>query len=279
MSETIAQVLRKASQKLISQTNVPQLEAEILLAHVLRQPRSYLFSRSNEVLLPAMENSFWSLVNRREQGEPVAYLIGHREFWSLDLEITKEVLIPRPETELLVELVLEKMGSCAHVKLADLGTGSGAIAIAIAHERPQWEIYAADQSQVALNVALRNAKRLNIQNVIFSQGDWLDAFPAIQFDVIVSNPPYLANDDVHLQLGDLRFEPSLALISGKEGLDAIRKIVASSRRYLKCDGYLFLEHGYQQGEAVRGLLETAGYTDIETFRDLATLERVTFGKV
>jgi len=277
MSDSIALHLRRASQQLRVVTDVPQLEAEILLAYSLKQSRTYLLARSNDSLSLQTETFFLEMIQRRLQGEPIAYLVGRKEFWSLDLKITSDVLIPRPETELLVELVLNKTHN-TKIRLADLGTGSGAIALAIAHERPSWEIYATDQSAAALKIAQHNANQLHIQNITFLQGEWCE--PLIStFDIIVSNPPYLAENDPHLQEGDLRFEPKAALISSKNGLNDLFKIILSSYPYLKDKGCLWVEHGYQQGELVRKYFANIGYTAIETYRDVAGLERATCGYV
>lgn len=254
---------------------LPILEREVLLAYVLNVSREYLHTWPEKILTSLQQETFLALVQQRLQGEPIAYLIGRREFWSLDLLVTKDVLIPRPETELLVELVLEKV-SAPQAVIADLGTGSGAIALALARERPHWIIHAVDASFAALQIAKANAERLQINNVIFYQGDWCEPLPLVSFDAIVSNPPYIAEGDVHLSQGDLRFEPMLALMSGDEGLQDIKEIIFNAREYLKNSGFLFLEHGFQQAKNVASILTKAGYTDTETCLDLTGWERVTF---
>jgi release factor glutamine methyltransferase len=215
---------------------------------------------------------------RRAAGEPLAYLTGRREFWSLDLAVTPDVLIPRPETELLVELALQRIPRNVKVDIADLGTGSGAIALALAHERPLTRVLATDASAATLTVARDNAARLRNGNIEFAQGDWCAALGNRKFDLIVSNPPYIADKDAHLQQGDLRFEPRAALASGADGLDAIRVIVHGAPAHLKPGAWLMFEHGHEQGLAVRDLLEKSGFVEVFTERDLEGRERVTGGR-
>lgn len=253
----------------------PRFEAELLLGHALGRDRAWLFAHGDAALNAAQQATFGALVERRIAGEPVAYLIGVRGFWTLDLAVQPGVLIPRPETELLVELALPRLAD--HARLADLGTGSGAIALAIASERPQAQITAVDISVEALAVAQRNAARAGIGNVRFCQGDWLTPLAGERFEVIVSNPPYLAANDPHLQQGDLRFEPVSALASGSDGLDAIRGIIAAAPEHLAPGGWLLLEHGWTQGEVVRALLAAAGFAAVSTARDLEQRERVSMG--
>lgn len=254
----------------------PRFEAELLLGHALGRDRAWLFAHGNDLLSAAQHAAFHALIARRVAGEPVAYLLGARGFWTLDLAVQPGVLIPRPETELLVELALLRLAD--HARLADLGTGSGAIALAIASERPQAPIIATDISVEALAIAQRNAASAGIGNVTFRQGDWLAPLTAERFDVIVSNPPYLAADDPHLQQGDLRFEPALALASGSDGQDAIRRIVADAPGHLVRGGWLLLEHGWTQGSAVRALLAAAGFVEVSTALDLEQRERVSMGR-
>ncbi len=268
MSQTIADLLRWAKLEL----NSSELDADILLAHVLKVSRSYLLAFSERELTEAEKKLFEKLIAERKKKIPIAYLTGHREFWSLDFSVTPDTLIPRPETELLVELILQKIQGDNKI-IADLGTGSGAIALAIAHERPHWKVYATDASEKALHIAKLNAKYLHLKNVIFSQGIWCAALPAIKFDVIVSNPPYIAADDPHLE--DLHYEPKTALIADDNGLSDFRIIIAEAKLYLQAGGLLLLEHGFNQGEQVRNLLREAGYLQVETYRDLAGLERAT----
>lgn len=254
-----------------------RLEAEVLLLHVLGKPRAWLYAHADDELAPAPREAFDALVARRAAGEPVAYLTGSREFWSLDLRVTPATLIPRADTERLVELALGRLPRDRVVDVADLGTGSGAIALAIAKERPQARVVATDASAAALAVAAANAARNTISNVEFAGGSWLAAVPGRQFDLIASNPPYIADDDAHLGRGDLRFEPRSALAAGVDGLDDIRCIVQTAPARLHTHGWLLLEHGHEQGAAVRALLLEAGFSDVATWQDLAGLDRVSGG--
>ena len=225
-----------------------------------------------------MAERFEALLARRQAGEPVAYLTGTQGFWTLELEVSPATLIPRPETELLVELALARSPVDAGARIADLGTGSGAIGLAIAKERPRAAVIATDASRAALEVARRNATRNRIATVEFREGDWLAPLAGETFDLIASNPPYIADGDPHLGEGDLRFEPPSALSSGADGLDAIRRIVRDAPAHLASGGWLLLEHGWDQGEAVRALLEAAGFMDVETAQDLEGRDRVTLGR-
>lgn len=249
-------------------------EAELLLLHALQKPRSWLFMHADDVLDLDVQTAYANLLERRARGEPVAYITGSRGFWSLELEVTPATLIPRPETELLVELALQRLPRDWSGAVADLGTGSGAVALALASERPQCRVTATDASAAALAVAARNAARLGIGNVVFAQGDWTAPLGDARFDLIVSNPPYIEADDAHLQHGDLRFEPASALASGRDGLDDIRRIVATARQHLLPGGWLLFEHGWNQGDAARALLEQAGYADVFTAQDLEQRDRV-----
>ncbi|MDR2872344.1 MAG: peptide chain release factor N(5)-glutamine methyltransferase [Xanthomonadaceae bacterium] len=254
-------------------------EAEQLLMHVLRRDRAWLFAHGDERLTVESARRFMELVVRRIAGEPVAYLTGIRGFWTLDLEVTPATLIPRPETELLVELTLAKLPDMRRPwRVADLGTGSGAIALSVAIERPRADVVATDISAQALMLAQQNAERHAVDNVEFRCGDWFAPLVGEHFDLIVSNPPYIAQNDPHLRQGDLRFEPLPALISGADGLDAIRAIAADAAAYLCPDGWLLLEHGWEQGPAVRKLLHAAGLVDVTSVRDLEARERVSLGR-
>jgi release factor glutamine methyltransferase len=252
-------------------------EAELLLQHALDRPRAWLFAHADDVIDAAAAARFRSLVTRRAAGEPLAYVTGHREFWSLDLVVSPDVLIPRAETELLVELALQRIPPAAECDVADLGTGSGAIALAIARERPRARVLASDSSSAALAVARGNAARLAVGNIEFAQGDWCAALGGRRFELIVSNPPYIAAADRNLGQGDLRFEPQAALASGADGLDAIRAIVEAAPAYLKPAGWLLLEHGFEQGRAVRERLEKSGFVEVFTALDLEQRERVSGG--
>jgi release factor glutamine methyltransferase len=259
-----------------------RLDAELLLAHVLDAERASVVARDDRVLTPEEQGDFENLVARRLAGEPLAYLTGTREFWSLELAVTPAVLVPRPETELLVEWGLELLEVTAKSegerRVLDLGTGSGAIALAFAKEHPAVQIVATDVSTAALEVARANARRLGFANVEFRHGDLFAALTPADgesFDLVLSNPPYVALGDPHLAA--LKFEPQLALTSGPDGLDALRAIVAGAREFLHPGGWLMVEHGAEQGQAVRELLEDEGYAETATRRDLAGHERVTGG--
>ncbi|KAA0071152.1 peptide chain release factor N(5)-glutamine methyltransferase [Rhodanobacter sp. T12-5] len=249
-------------------------DAELLLLHVLQQQRGWLFTHADDVLDMDVQTAFAALVARREKGEPVAYLTGRRGFWTLDLEVSPATLIPRPETELLVELALQRLPPVTVCSVADLGTGSGAIALAIARERPRAQVIATDASAAALAVAQRNAQRHAIGNVAFVHGDWLAPLAGQYFDLIVSNPPYIEAADPHLTQGDLRHEPANALASGPDGLDDIRRIVRDARTHLHPGGWLLFEHGWNQGAAARALLAESGYTEVFTAKDLESRDRV-----
>jgi release factor glutamine methyltransferase len=253
-------------------------DAELLLLHVVKKPRSWLFTHADDVPDMDVQTAYANLIERRSSGEPVAYITGRRGFWSLDLEVTPATLIPRPETELLVELALQRMPLDAVCSVVDLGTGSGAIALAIARERPHASVIATDASAAALDVARRNAQRHAIGNVAFLHGDWLTPLAGRPFDLIVSNPPYIEAADPHLGQGDLRFEPPGALAAGPDGLDDIRRIVLDARAHLRPDGWLLFEHGWNQGDAVRKLLVDAGYAEVFTAKDLEHRDRISGGR-
>lgn len=257
---------------------IDAVDGELLLAHVLQRPRAWLHAHSDETLQAAISDRFQDLVSRRERGEPVAYLTGRRGFWGFDLTVTPATLIPRPETELLVELALQRLPSGPTSRIADLGTGSGAIALALAQERPRTQVVATDASEDALAVARANARELAIGNIQFRSGDWMEPLKGEAFDLIASNPPYIAAGDPHLAAGDLRFEPAVALASGMDGLDAIRTIVRDAPAHLYSQGWLLLEHGWEQGNAVRALMQSAGFVDIRTERDLEDRDRVSLAR-
>ncbi len=269
-------MLNQAAQQLVPSSDSSRLDAELLLAYTLHKPRSYLYAHPEQNLSTEQIKNFSKLLKRRLTYEPIAYILGHKEFYSLDLQVNKNVLIPRPETELLVELVLAKFGSQAKINLADLGTGSGAIALTIANERPNWQIFATDKSAKALTVAKNNARQLGIQNIKFLQGNWCYALPISNLNVIVSNPPYICKHDSNLQK-ITKFEPTLALAADNGGLQHIKTIIKQAKNFLITKGLLILEHGFNQGNKVRQLMEDQKYTNIETHQDLAGNERVTIG--
>lgn len=254
-------------------------EAELLLLHVLGRERSWLFAHATDAVEPATEAAFAQLLQRRIQGEPVAYLLGRRGFWTLDLTVSPATLIPRPETERLVELALERLPADRPLQVADLGTGSGAIALALASERPLAQVLATDMSPQALAVAAENARRHELVNVHFQQGSWHAALGQERFDLIATNPPYIAADDPHLAQGDLRFEPATALASGADGLDDIRVIIEGAPARLVAGGWLLIEHGWDQGPAIRALLEQAGFVEVSTALDLEHRDRVSLGRL
>ena len=262
----------------LAMSGLMPLEGKLLLAHVLGCDRAWLSAHGEAALTPEQARAFDALARRRNHGEPVAYLTGKREFFGLELEITPDVLIPRPETELLVELALGWLASNPTGRVLDLGCGSGAVALAIAHQRPAAEVLGADVSAAAIALARRNAERLSLANATFVESDWLARVPRERFAVIVANPPYVAEDDPHLGQGDLRYEPPLALSPGGDGLDAVRAIVAGAPGYLAPGAALAVEHGHDQAHAVRALLRDAGFEDVGSARDLAGIERVSFGR-
>lgn len=263
-----------------AQGRIEPAEAAILLLHVIQRPRTWLFAHGDASVEPAQLARFRELVARRAAGEPVAYLVGRRGFWTLDLAVTPDTLIPRPETELLVEQALERLPASAECRVVDLGTGSGAIALAIAAERPRARVVATDRSEAALAVARGNAARHGLDaRVAFRHGDWFVPLAGGRYHLLASNPPYIAEEDPHLALGDLRHEPPSALASGRDGLDAIRTIAAGAPSHLLPGGWLLLEHGFDQGPAVRGLLVAAGFADVATVRDLEDRDRVTLGRI
>lgn len=273
---TIKQLLVQGESAL-PESDSARLDAEILLASATRQSRTWLYTWPEHIPTVAEQHLYLDLVRRRRAGEPVAYLIGRREFWGLELKVNPHVLIPRPETEVLVEAVLKTLAQVEQAKIADLGTGSGAIALALAHEKPDWELTATDSSDEALELAEENARLHGIKNISFCRGDWLRALDGKMFTALVSNPPYIRADDEHLEQGDVRFEPVHALVSADDGLADIKLIATQSGAHLEHGGWLFVEHGYQQGEDVRRIFAESGFNAVETIRDLAGHERVTKG--
>lgn len=257
---------------------ISRIDAEVLLGFVLNKQRSFINAHPEFTLTAEQAATFSAYVARAAKGEPVAYLMQQREFWSLNLEVNEHTLIPRPETELIVDWVLEHFPQKTNIKIADLGTGSGAIALAIAKEKPQWQVIATDISENALAIARKNAQQLKLANVSFFQGNWCTALPFNDFDLIASNPPYIAEVEWEAFAPGLAYEPRSALVSGVDGLDAIKIICKSARNHLKPKGYLIVEHGYLQGRAVRELFELASFTNIATVQDISGNERVTLGQ-
>ena len=279
MSLTIQQALATAVQQLTEQPDTARLDAELLLAHVLHKTRTWLHTWPEQPLSMQQLADFQQLVSRRVEGEPIAHLVGRQDFWSLTLQVSGDTLIPRPETERLVELALARIPPQAPWRIADLGTGTGAIALALAKERPHGLIIATDRSAAALTVARDNARTNQLANIQFHQGDWFEALQdKTGFELIVSNPPYIKESDPHLQQGDVRFEPAGALKAGPAGLDDLQHIIQGALAHLKPGGWLLLEHGYDQGDAVLQLLKQAGYEQATDYTDLAGQPRVAEGR-
>jgi len=276
---TVATVIKQASAFLNSHstTDSAKLDAQLLLAFVLNKPVSYLLTWPEQTIVEKELRTFQHLLARRIQGEPIAYLLGEKEFWSLPLKVSPATLIPRPDTELLVEQVLLHFANKKDaIVCLDLGTGTGAIALALASERHNWQIDAVDFSEEAVALAQYNAQQLALTQVTIYQSNWFARVPSHkQFDIIVSNPPYIDKADKHLTEGDVRFEPKTALVADKQGLEDIEKIATQARQFLKTNGMLFFEHGYQQAIAVQTLLKQLGYQDIQTMTDLSGNDRIT----
>jgi release factor glutamine methyltransferase len=280
MSSTLQDVITQAAASLADCSDSPRLDAELLLAHVMDKDRGYFYTWPDQELPPQLQLAFEELLQQRLSGKPIAYILGTREFWSMDLSVTPDVLIPRADTEILVEQALEKTPADKAVRILDLGTGSGAIALAIARERPHADVYAIDRSEAALDVAKHNAEKHGLKNVRFVNSNWYEALPEqANFDLIVSNPPYIRHDDPHLEQGDLPHEPRSALASGKEGLDDIEKILNGLRQYLKPGGWLIVEHGYDQGAAVQQRFTESGLEQVCCHQDLQGLDRICIGRL
>lgn len=266
--DTLREILAWATGQLMARGDSPRLDAEVLLSHAIDRSRAQLLARPELALAPASAQRFRTLIARRAQGEPVAYLTGWREFWSRRFRVTPATLIPRPETELLVELALERLPAGVPQRIADLGTGSGAIALTLALERPACRVTATDSSRDALDIARENAQNLGAGNVQFRLGDWYAPLDGERYEMIVSNPPYIDANDPHLLQGDLPHEPLTALTPGTDGMEAIEQIVSAAPAHLVRGGWLLLEHGYEQAATVAALLERHGYTAIEHRRDI-----------
>lgn len=285
LSSSIQQILAADTLRLISalalEVSSARIEVQCLLQAVLHVARAYLLAHPERNLSKVELAHYTGLIQRRLAGEPIAYILGEREFYGLNFKVTPATLIPRPDTELLVELALQRIPKQKQkpCKVLDMGTGSGAIALAIAHACPSADVLASDASAAALAVAQENAQALGLTNVSFVQSDWFAAVGAQQFNLIVSNPPYIEADDPHLIQGDVRFEPSTALVSGAEGLDDIRKIIGHSAAHLAPGGWLLLEHGYDQASRVRDLLTAAKFDSVFSACDLAGIERASGGRI
>ncbi|GLS82972.1 peptide chain release factor N(5)-glutamine methyltransferase [Paraferrimonas haliotis] len=273
---TVAQAIAWAT-SLLPHSDSAQLDAQVLLLHVLQKPRSFLYSWPDAKLTDAQSQQFKQLLQQRIEGHPVAHLIGEREFWSLPLTVSADTLIPRPDTEAVVEACLGLALPLA-ARVLDLGTGSGAIALALAHEQPNWSVTAIDASERALHVAKNNARRLGLERVEFLQGSWFEPLSEhASFDLIVSNPPYIDEQDPHLQQGDVRFEPLSALVANDSGYADLFEIAETAPIYMKDGGWLVLEHGYQQAQVCCEKLRQIGYQQVSFGRDLAGQPRFTLG--
>jgi release factor glutamine methyltransferase len=275
---TIATLLREALPLLSDNSDSAALDAEILLCLALKKPRSHLRAWPDRKPEPEQIRYFQALLQQRRQGTPIAYLTGRREFWSRDFQVTPDVLIPRPETELLIEISLTLLPKDQPARLIDLGTGSGIIAITLATELPQAEVTATDLSLAALTIAQRNAAEHRTDHIRFLHSDWFASVPSATFDLVISNPPYIAENDSHLKQGDVRFEPRTALTAPSQGLADIRTIAAEARRYLRIGGHLLIEHGYDQEQAVQSIFRFMGYDNVRTYKDLSGQPRATYGR-
>jgi release factor glutamine methyltransferase len=275
---SIKSVLRDAAGTLALVSDSAFLDAEVLLCLTLNKPRSHLRAWPDQQLQPEQLTAFQALLEQRQKGMPIAYITGNREFWSRDFQVTPDVLIPRPDTELLIELSLKLIPADEPIKIIDLGTGSGIIAITLAAERPYAQISATDFSLAALRIAQLNAGKHHINNIQFYQSDWFVDIPKAKFNLIISNPPYIAEDDSHLQQGDVRFEPQTALCAAEQGLGDIKIIAGNARHYLEPCGHLLIEHGYDQLQPVQSLFKDLHYDNVQTYTDLSGQPRVTYGQ-
>jgi len=275
---TIKTLLANAANTLTSHSDSPLLDAQVLLGFVLDKPRTYLRAWCDNTITDQQLIAFEALIKQRQQGTPIAYLTGIREFWSRNFKVTPDVLIPRPDTELLIELSLELIPNNHAVKLIDLGTGSGIIAVTLAAEHPNAHITAVDASLAALAVAKHNAQHHQLTNIEFYQSDWFSNVPKSLFDLVISNPPYIDPSDEHLQQGDVRFEPKTALIAENQGLSDIQIIADTASCYLKPAGHLLIEHGYNQAPQVQAIFNALAYDKVQSYRDLSGQPRVTYGQ-
>lgn len=275
--QCIQSLLKEAKDKLATSSDSATLDAEVLMCKIIGKPRSYLRAWPEKTLNSAEIKTYWQICEQRQQGQPIAYIVGEKEFWSRDFNVTPDVLIPRPDTEILIELALKLLPEHQPAKIIDLGTGSGIIAITLAAERPLTDIIATDFSHAALNCARSNAAKHNVNNVRFIHSNWFTDIPDSQVDLIISNPPYIAEDDAHLQQGDLRFEPLSALRAAEHGLGDIKIIATEARNYLNSGGNLLIEHGYDQELQVQAIFSDLNYHQIATHHDYAGQPRVTSG--
>lgn len=273
----LQELLQKTQKNLAAFTDNAQMEAEILLSHALNKTRDYLYTHSETQISIEQQKQFFDLLNRRLKREPLSYILQQQAFWDIELQLTRDVLIPRSDTELLIEIIVNNYSQQKELQIADLGTGSGAIALSLAKQSKKWQISATDISVSALHVAKQNAKKLYIENVQFYLGNWCEALPVQLFDIIVCNPPYIAKNDPHLMQPELKYEPQLALLGGEKGLDAIIAIVDKAGNYLHEEGMLLIEHGYNQAEDVRKIFADAGFKIITTYKDLGNNDRATSG--
>ncbi|MFJ4196482.1 peptide chain release factor N(5)-glutamine methyltransferase [Pseudomonas sp. NPDC089534] len=271
----IASLLRAAE---LPDSPTARLDAELLLAAALGKPRSFLHTWPERIVPSEVVLVFTEYLQRRRSGEPVAYILGQQGFWKLDLEVAPHTLIPRPDTELLVEAALELLPATP-ARVLDLGTGTGAIALALASERPAWQVTAVDRVLEAVALAERNRQRLNLSNAKVLSSHWFGSLQGQRFGLIISNPPYIRAADPHLAEGDVRFEPASALVAGADGLDDLRLIVAQAPEHLEAGGWLMLEHGYDQAEAVRDLLLTRGFEEVHSRTDLGGHQRISLGRL
>jgi len=274
VSQTLEQAIAAGANLLAPSSESAKLDAQVLLLYILQKPHSYLFTWPEHELNAEQQQQFDTFCQRRLNGEPVAHITGQREFWSLSLEVNATTLIPRPDTETLVEQALE-VAVPATAKVLDLGTGTGAIALALGSEMPNWQITAVDRVSDAVALATRNQQRLAINNVHVKQSNWFSELHGEKFNLIVTNPPYIESSDIHLNQGDVRFEPLSALVADDCGMSDIKQIITQSRDYLLSSGYLLIEHGFEQGEAVRHFLNKMAFFNIKTVKDLGNNDRVT----
>ena len=277
-SPTISETLHAATEKLVNGSDTPRLDSEILLCHALNKSREYFYTWPEKTLKTHELKSFEKLITKRQQGQPIAYLIGEKEFWSRPFMVNEHTLIPRPDTERLIEVAIDLFEKNASLNILDLGTGSGNIATTLSKHFPNSSILASDNSKAALQMATANAKA-HKANVNFIESDWFSAIGDRTFDLIIANPPYIAENDPHLNKGDVRFEPQSALIAKNKGLADIDIIVQKAKDYLKPTGCILIEHGYDQGANVRTLMEHYHYNGIKTYQDLALKDRCTFAKI